>query len=143
VTKICAVKGCEIPLPAWRIYDTLCHEHGEQTAKKQRKRGHDPEAVEKFQRELREAALLSLIQDPSRWTWESSACDGGMEGRARPRVRDPNCCPGWMCGTHLDAPILPGQYCSLECKQQTLQARQEFRRELSELSHDPLPHRIT
>ncbi len=80
-----------------------------------------------------EETLVSLILDPSRWVFEESMGLSGSVGRTRLRARDDNRCPGWMCGAILDAPLPSGQYCSLECKQQTSRAREAFRRELTQL----------
>jgi hypothetical protein len=131
--KVCAAEGCETTLSLYRVHDTLCHEHGRQKAKRGRKKRHDPGELEAFQRALREETLVSLILDPSRWASDNTLGTFGSEGRHRPRARDDNRCPGWMCGAILDAPLPSGQYCSLECKQQTSRAREAFRRELTQL----------
>jgi len=131
--KVCAAEGCETVLPTYKLHDTLCHEHGRQKAKQTRKKQYDPGELEAFRRALLEETLVSLIRDPSRWSWESGGLDGGWEGRARPSGRADNTCPGWMCRTLLDAPLPPGQHCSAECKHRTLEAREAFRRELTQL----------
>ncbi len=133
--KICAAEGCENVIPLYRQTDTLCHEHGSQIAKqtRTRKKRHDPGELEAYRSALREEALLSLIRDPSRWVSDDTLGISGVDGRHRPRARDANRCQGWVCGAVLDAPLPPGQYCSLECKQQTSRAREAFRCELTRL----------
>jgi len=131
--KICAADGCENVIALYRQTDTLCHEHGIKVAKQARKKRHDPGDLEVFQRALLEAALVSLVRDPSRWAWVSAGEDTGVVGRSNPRARDANRCSGWVCGAILESPLPPGQYCSLDCKQQTSRAREAFRRELARL----------
>lgn len=133
--KICAADGCGEILPAYKQTDTFCREHGIQVSKQARKREkrRDPGELEAFRSALREETLLSLIRDPSRWVSDETLGISGVDARHRPRARDDNRCPGWVCGAILDAPLTPGQYCSLECKQQTWRAREAFRRELTQI----------
>jgi hypothetical protein len=134
IPKVCAVEGCENVIPRYRLSDVLCHDHGSQEARQTRKkRRHDPGELEAFQRALREETMVSLILDPSRWVPENTLGTCGVEGRHRPRAQDANRCPGWVCGVILDAPLLAGQYCSVECKRQTSEAREAFRCELTQL----------
>jgi hypothetical protein len=131
--KVCAAEGCETVLPTYKLHDTVCHEHGRQKAKRGRKKRHDPGQLEAFRRALLEETLLSLILDPSRWASDNTLGACGSEGRHRPRARDDNRCKGWMCGVITEAPLPPGHYCSVECKQQTRAAQEAFRRELAQL----------
>jgi hypothetical protein len=133
ISKICAAEGCTNILPAYRRKDMLCHEHGREVAQRAPRKRDDSQDLERFRRTLLEETLRSLIQDPSRWTWETGALQGGREGRLTTRGRDRNCCPGWMCGALLDAPLAPGQYCSADCKRRTREAQASFRLELSAL----------
>jgi hypothetical protein len=92
----------------------------------------DPEALERFRKALLEETLVSLIQDPSRWTPGDASSFGCTALRARSRVVH-NRCPGWMCGAVMEAPLPPGRYCSGECKKKTLRIRESFRRDLHRL----------
>ncbi len=116
--KVCGAEGCETVLPTYKLHDTLCHEHGRLAAKQARRKQYDPGELEAFRRALLEETLLSLIADPSRWTWASSLETGGNGWEARSYDRfttiSSRRCPGSMCGTLLDAPLPPGRYCSDE-----------------------------
>ena len=131
--KVCAAEGCETILPTYKLHDTLCHEHGRQVAKRGRRKRSDPGELEAFAKALLEETLVSLILDPSRWVSDNTLGICGSEVRHRPRVRDDNRCKGWMCGVITEAPLPPGRYCSDDCRQQTVEAREAFRRELTQL----------
>jgi hypothetical protein len=136
--KICAAEGCEASIPRYMISNDLCQEHGSQIAKQTRKKRSNQAGageLEAYRKALLEETLISLIRDPSRWSWQTAGDEGGngRDIRTRPRAGADNRCPGWMCDVAMEAPLRPGQYCSAECKKQTGYIRKAFRRDLERL----------